>query len=87
MSEDESAQLHLRAEACRRLAETSENAERKELWLDRANHWEKLALKAEKRDPAVVSDDKNIVLSASSLPQRTRATPAIGADQTKPRGN
>jgi len=86
MSKDAS-QLHLRAEACRRLADTSENAERKELWLDRANHWEQLALKAEKRDPAVMSDDKNINLSEGSLPQPKGPTPVVGADRTKPRSN
>lgn len=86
MSED-AAQLHLRAEACRRLADTSENAERKELWLDRANHWKKLALKAEKRDPAVMSDDKNINLSEGSLSQPKGATPATGADRTTPKNS
>lgn len=84
---EDPAQLRLRAEACRRLADTSENAERKELWLDRANHWEQLALKAEKRDPAGMSDDKNANLSASSSPLPKEATLAIGADRTKPANN
>jgi hypothetical protein len=86
MSED-AAQLQLRAEACRRLADTSENVERRELWLERANHWEQLALSAEKRDPAVMSDDKNINSSTTSLPQPKRATLAIGADRTKKKDN
>jgi hypothetical protein len=86
MSED-AAQLHLRAEACRRLADTSENVDRKELWLERADHWGQLAVNAEKRDPTVMSDDKNINSSTSSLQQPKRATPAIGADRTKQKDN
>ena len=42
------AQLRQKAEACRQLADTSENVMRKALWLDRADHWEQLAKEAEK---------------------------------------
>jgi hypothetical protein len=44
----EPAQLRLKAEACRRLADMSENVMREALWLDRADYWEQLATKAEK---------------------------------------
>jgi hypothetical protein len=47
--DDELAQLRLKAEACRQLADTSEEAKRKALWIERAEHWEKLAKEAEKR--------------------------------------
>lgn len=47
---DEPAQLRLKAEACRRLADIShDHTERKALWLKRADDWEQLARKAEKR--------------------------------------
>jgi hypothetical protein len=47
---DEPAQLRLKAEACRRLADISDDrTERKALWLKRADDWEELARKAEKR--------------------------------------
>jgi hypothetical protein len=40
---DERAQLRTKAEACRRLADLSKNAERKAFWLDRAGYWKRLA--------------------------------------------
>ena len=40
--------LRQKAEACRLLAEMEQSAERKALWLKRADHWELLATKAEK---------------------------------------
>jgi hypothetical protein len=43
---DEPALLRLKAEACRRLADLSEDSERKTLWLKRADDWEKLAIEA-----------------------------------------
>jgi hypothetical protein len=46
---DDPAQLRLKAEACRRLAEMPENAERKDLWLKRADDWDQLANEAEKK--------------------------------------
>jgi hypothetical protein len=49
MSEDHSTELRQKAEACRRLADISESAERKALWLKRADEWEKLAIAAQKR--------------------------------------
>jgi hypothetical protein len=51
MLDDTLAQLHRKAEECRRLAETSENVEREALWLDRADYWEELAQEAEKLRP------------------------------------
>lgn len=45
---DDLAQLRLKAEACRRLADLAEDAERKALWLKRADDWEQLATKAAK---------------------------------------
>lgn len=48
MSGDPS-QLRLKAEACRRLADLTEDAEREAVWLGRANDWEQLATKAEKK--------------------------------------
>jgi hypothetical protein len=42
-------ELRFRADACRALAETSDNPERKALWLARARQWEELALKAAER--------------------------------------
>jgi hypothetical protein len=46
---DDPAQLRLKAEACRRLADMAEDAQRKALWTERAHHWEQLAAKAAKR--------------------------------------
>jgi hypothetical protein len=43
------ANLHRRAEACRSLATTSNTADRKALWLDRAAYWEELAFEASAR--------------------------------------
>lgn len=40
------AQLRMKAEACRRLAELTPDAVRRELWISRAAEWERLALKA-----------------------------------------
>jgi hypothetical protein len=40
--------LRQKAEACRLLAEMEQSAERKALWLKRADHWELLVTKAEK---------------------------------------
>ena len=34
------ARLRLKAEACRRLADTSEDVVRRTLWLDRADYWD-----------------------------------------------
>jgi hypothetical protein len=45
---DEPAQLRQKAEACRRLADMSDEAERRVMWLERAGHWEQLAVKAAK---------------------------------------
>jgi hypothetical protein len=45
---EEPALLRLKAEACRRLADTSEDVMRQALWLDRADHWNQLAKKAER---------------------------------------
>lgn len=49
MSEDRSTELRQKAEECRRLADIGESAERKALWLTRADEWERLAIEAEKR--------------------------------------
>jgi len=48
---DESALLHLKAEACRRLADIEDDLERKALWLNRAEEWEQHATKATKLRP------------------------------------
>jgi hypothetical protein len=45
------AQLRLKAEACRRLADLTEDSEHEALWQKRANEWERLATRAEKRQP------------------------------------
>jgi hypothetical protein len=44
--------LRFRANACRALAETSDSAEGKALWLKRADHWDALAVKAAERQQA-----------------------------------
>jgi hypothetical protein len=49
MPENHPSELRQKAEACRRLADISESAERKALWLKRADEWEKLAIEADKR--------------------------------------
>ena len=49
---DHPAQLRLKAEACRRLADLAEDAERETLWLIRANNWDQLATKAEQKSRA-----------------------------------
>lgn len=46
---DDPAQLRLKAEACRRLADITDDAEREALWLKRAIDWEQLAMKIEKK--------------------------------------
>jgi hypothetical protein len=43
--------LRQKAEACRQLADLDQSSERKALWFKRADHWEELAIKAEKRPP------------------------------------
>jgi hypothetical protein len=48
---DDPAQLRLKAEACRRLADMFEEPERKAHWGERAADWERLATKAKKRPP------------------------------------
>jgi hypothetical protein len=45
---DEVAEHRLKAEACRRLADLSEEDARKALWIERADYWEELAVKAAK---------------------------------------
>ena len=42
-------ELCQRADACRVLASTSKTGEREALWLARADHWDKLALKRVER--------------------------------------
>jgi hypothetical protein len=46
---DDPAQLRLKAEACRRLADLSGDTARKDVWLKRAADWDQLAGKAEKQ--------------------------------------
>jgi len=46
---EDSIALRRKAEACRQLADMDQSAERKALWLKRADDWEQLAIKAEKR--------------------------------------
>lgn len=45
MSNDKKANLRLKAEACRRLADMAEDAARKAQWLDRVDYWEQVAMK------------------------------------------
>jgi hypothetical protein len=51
LPEDPAHLARRRAEACRRLADFSIKPERKARWIERAGHWEKLALEAEKQTP------------------------------------
>jgi len=46
--QDDAAQLGLKAEACRRLADLTEDTARRTVWLERADSLERLAAKAEK---------------------------------------
>lgn len=48
---DRAAELRLKAEACRRLAELCDDSAREAVWLERADHWEHLATKAAKGQP------------------------------------
>ena len=50
--------LRFRADACRAVAETSDSAERKALWLERARQWEELALKAAERPLESIKSQK-----------------------------
>jgi len=50
VSEDPLA-LRRKAEACRQLADMDQGADRKTLWLKRADQWEQLAIEAEKHPP------------------------------------
>jgi len=45
---DKAAELRMKAEACRRLADMSDDALQKAIWLERADDWEGLAKKAER---------------------------------------
>jgi hypothetical protein len=47
----------IKAEACRRLANTAENESRKALWIERADHWDRLADKAASSSPDFVAPD------------------------------
>jgi hypothetical protein len=49
MSDDDPVQLRMKAEACRGLAVMFEDADRKALWNERADHWDKLAVEAAKQ--------------------------------------
>lgn len=44
----ELAQLRRKAEACRRLADMSEDIDRKAMWLQRADYWELRAMQVQK---------------------------------------
>jgi hypothetical protein len=46
--EDSVADLRRKAGACRQLAAMEDSAERKALWLNRAEEWERCAIEAEK---------------------------------------
>jgi hypothetical protein len=46
---ENSVELLRKAEACRRLADLSEDLERKTLWIERATEWDRLASKASKQ--------------------------------------
>jgi hypothetical protein len=52
---DQAAELRLKAEACRRLAEIEASDEEKTLWLERAAEWEKLAIQVDKRARVVAT--------------------------------
>ena len=43
------AELRQKAEACRKLAGMFEEPDRKVLWIERAGHWDQLAIEAERR--------------------------------------
>jgi hypothetical protein len=43
---DSAAEHRTKAEACRRLAELSEDLERKAMWIERSVYWDELAAKA-----------------------------------------
>jgi hypothetical protein len=43
------ALLRLLAEACRKLARMFEEPERQVLWIERAGHWDQLAIEADRR--------------------------------------
>jgi hypothetical protein len=45
---DEAAEHRMKAEVCRRLADLSQEAERKTLWINKAGYWEELAAKVAK---------------------------------------
>jgi hypothetical protein len=44
-----SDEFHRKAEACRRLADLSEDDVRKTLWIERAAEWDRLAIKTTKQ--------------------------------------
>jgi hypothetical protein len=46
---DDHAEWCRKADSCRTLAKLSDTAERKALWLARADHWQELALKRVER--------------------------------------
>jgi hypothetical protein len=46
---DDPILLRLLAEACRKLARVFEEPDRKVLWIERAGHWDQLAIEAERR--------------------------------------
>jgi len=50
---DGSVDFRRKADACRRLAVTEDKAERKALWLNRAEEWERCAIDAETQQRSI----------------------------------
>jgi hypothetical protein len=50
---DTQADHRMKAEACRRLADLTDDPQRKELWIERADYWERLAAKAPKKQKSL----------------------------------
>jgi hypothetical protein len=55
---DDAFALHRKAEACRLLAEMKQSAERKALWLKRAEYWGAARDKGREVNPRTARDDK-----------------------------
>jgi anti-sigma factor RsiW len=79
--DDELAELRRKAEACRRLAGMDEDAARKALWLERADHWEKLAAKVAQQ-PQPHANVRSPPPNVRSPPANVRSPQMVSASTT-----
>ncbi len=64
---DGSVDFRRKADACRRLAVTEDKAERKALWLNRAEEWERCAIDAETQQRSIEKSPAQVRKSEKTL--------------------